>query len=272
MRKLAWLIMMFMLSTIVSLAQNQSCFICQYDNKQCRGYFASNSCRVECNSCLADASPFEEANSTGILPEQRSGKLLVRMVVANSPAQHAGVEAGDEIISVNARKPGTYACRPVWSSDGQAAIVAIRRGSEDRVLRIPTVPIVAMLASHNLILSSLPAHNSFKLDAPFTFGFRWEAHSNYLEISQILAGSPADGAGLEAGDQIVPGGQDTLRESDSMDASSLIDSDTPRRVDIEVLHGAARTHVKLLSRGIAEILASPEQGKAVQQVQRASLK
>ena len=265
------LLLMLMCSGVVGLAQDQGCFLCYYDNKQCRGYFASNSCRVECNNCINDKTPFLESNSSGILLEQRAGKLLVRRVVPNSPAQSSGVQAGDEIISINGRKPGTYVCNSVWSGDDQMAIVELRHAAQRRVLRIPTAPLAAMLQPDNLIFSSAGAHNSFKLDAPFTFGFRWRVHPRFLEISEVLAGSPADGAGLKVGDKILSWDQVTPTKSGAEDVSPLMDSYTPERVDIQVLDGVAGRRVRLLSRGIAEILASPEQGKPMPQMQRASL-
>lgn len=203
--------------------------------------------------------------------EQRGGKLQVRKVISNSPAQHAGIQVGDEILSINDRKVGAYACRAGWSGIDHTSAIVLRRGAEVINLQVPTVALVSMVRSQSLVRSSDEDRPSFQLDAPFTFGLRWKEHPGYLEISQLLAGSPAEGAGLRVGDRIVSLDSVSLGTTYAVDVSRLRDGDLPTRVDIETADGGGRRQLTLYSRGISEILASPDQRKLAPQTERASL-
>jgi C-terminal processing protease CtpA/Prc len=215
--------------------------------------------------------PFLESLNPGIVPEQHHGKLLVRKVVFNSPAQHAGVEVGDEILSINGRGPGAFACGAGWLGDDHVSTIVFRRGGQEVKLQMPSVSLVSMLSFPGIVPSSVEVREPFDLDAPFTFGFRWEERRGYLEISQILSGSPAYAAGFKIGDRIVSTSGGSSSGASALDVSQLRDGDMPKRINIETADGAVHRWVVLPSRAISEILASPAQPKPRPQIEQAGL-
>jgi C-terminal processing protease CtpA/Prc len=261
--------LVLMFSSVLALGQLPSCKTCTLDFKVCSGYFGSALCidPQRCNTCLRAKAPFLESSSPGIVLEQRAGKLLVRSVIDNSPAQRAGVQIGDELTALNGRTAGGYSCNVVWSKDYQPAVITLRRGSERINLRVSTVPLTTLIGSVDLVYASDEISIPFVLEAPFTFGFRWEEHPGYLQVAQILTGSPAEHAGLKVGDKIV-----SVNGANATDASVLRDGDMPKEVIIETIGGVARKQINLQSRGIAEIVGSPRQQRIAPQMQRASLR
>lgn len=268
------LIMLFAVSSSLS-AFGQLCKTCYLDYKVCEGYYSSTLCvtGTKCSGgCEVTKVPFLDSRNPGILPEQRAGKLLVGKVIYNSPAQSAGVEAGDEILTVNGRNPLMFACGTGWADEDGVTAIELRRGSEKVRLQMHSVPVGSMLGSPDIVPSSRDAREPFELESPFTFGFRWQERRGSLEISQILAGSPAYGAGLKVGDKIVSasaGG--VFSAAGAIDVSQMRDGDVPKQINIVTADGAVRRSVVLRSRGISEILASPARPKARPQIERAGL-
>jgi len=252
------------------LVFGQSCKSCDLDFKVCNGYYSSTLCigpNVCSGTCfLHSKTSFLRSNSPGIVLEQHAGKLVVSSVIDNSPAQIAGVEVGDVLTKLNGRIPGGYSCNVVWSKDDEPALVTLRRGNKTINLSLSTVRISALIESANLVYASNQEMSPFNLEAPFTFGFRWEEHLGYLQVTQILAGSPAEHAGLKVGDEIV-----SVNGTSKIDTSLMRDSDAPKEAIIETMSGMARMHMNLQSRGIAEIVSSPRHQRIVPQMQRASL-
>jgi C-terminal processing protease CtpA/Prc len=249
------------------------CKTCTLDFTACSGYFGSTLCidPQACNTCLIRQVPFLQSENTGIVPEQHSGKLLVWRVIDNSPAQRVGVHVGDEILSINGRSVGSFACNAGWSRDGQNSTLVLRRGAHEMQLQMSSVPLASLINSPEVVPSSTDFHGSFELDAPFTFGFRWKESGGHLVVSQVLLGSPAENAGLKTGDKIVSLNGVSLSTEVPTNISSLRDGDTPNVISFETEDGRGRKVFSLRSRGISAIITSPEGQNRVLQEQRALL-
>jgi len=255
-----------------SIFASAQCQTCTGDFNAPVGFYGSVFC-IKANHCPAGgpprSQPFLASENPGIVPEQHSGKLLVKAVLHNSPAEHAGIRPGDEILSINGLPPGSPQCSKGWSDSEGFSSLMLQRGSKELSLHVRTAPLISMIGSQSLALSSSGQRDSFQLAAPFTFGLRWRARRGYLEISQILPGSPADAAGLKVGETILSVNGIPVGELNGSYAVS--DSDEPEDIRLETLDNTLRKTVLLRSRGIAQILSIPEPRPDARKVDQASL-
>lgn len=270
MQKLGWLLFM---SLSVAAAGQDMCKTCTLDFMAPVGFYSSSLC-IKANQCPAGGPPkaaFLESENPGILLAQHAGKLQVRTVLHNSPAEHAGIRVGDEILSINGRRVGASSCSGGWTDTDHTSSIVLHRGAGVIKVRVAAAPFLSLVASESLVFSSNGGRSSFGLDAPFTLGLRWTEHPGYLEISQLLAGSPADGAGLRVGDRVVSLNGVAFGTKYAPDVSELEDSDLPTQVIIETAGDRGRRQLVLYSRGISEIIASPDKARSVPRTERSSL-
>ena len=96
----------------------------------------------ETNCGGADRIPWSENLHPGIVLEQKAGRLLVKAVAARSPAEEAGIIAGDEIVTLNGMEPGFGCSRRSWDFERTPgfAILSIRRHSTVQVRQIRLAP------------------------------------------------------------------------------------------------------------------------------------
>lgn len=123
--------------------------------------------------------------------DEPGGAVSISRIVAGSPAEQAGLKAGDRVVSVGGQ--------PVRSTDDLA-------GS----LMEAASPAVVGVGRREL---ELPLEISIPLVGPPTrLGITWrtdEAEPGTVIVTSVAAGSPADRAGLIAGDRIYQvGGHD----------------------------------------------------------------
>lgn len=250
------------------------CSTCYSDLAKCTGYAGSFPCdsSTKCVVAGPQKSAYLDSKTPGMLAEQRGGKLLVRSVIHGSPAQFAGVQVGDEILSINGKTPHA-GCFAQWSKGEQTAIVVLARGRKTVRVQVAVVPLRSLLVSRSpLLRASGGAKAPFEVDAPFTFGFRWREAPGYLEVSEVLAGSPAEAAGLQVGDEIVYAGSTSPSQSGiTIDPSSLRDGDSPRQVTLEIAEGTARKQVTLWSRGISQVVRSPNRRAPLPRIKQPSV-
>jgi S1-C subfamily serine protease len=234
------------------------CLTCYLDFKVSDGYFSSQNCRLRCVSARTGLpTSFLGSPSPGIVTRQENGKLLVATVLEGSPAIVGGVRAGDEILTINGKIPGTASCKQSsgWSTDGLTTTLVLRRGSEDIPLNLAVVRLGSLLTSSKLVLASASTTEALMTSAPFTFGFGWNQGPGYVQVDEILSGSPAQAAGLSVGDRILSiNGLSVQRVPDSV--SLLADSFVASRVTVGVADGSRTKVLVLRARGGARILAS----------------
>jgi membrane-associated protease RseP (regulator of RpoE activity) len=122
-----------------------------------RWWHRLSACRDFCHGLLAKL----EANNLhpGILVWQKTGRLLVKAVIPHSPAEEAGIVAGDEIISVNGMEPGSGCILRGWEFERNPGftILAIRHQSAVRVVQIQLAPCELLFPDGQTISHSAPA-------------------------------------------------------------------------------------------------------------------
>jgi hypothetical protein len=83
-------------------------------------------------------APFAYPNVSGLQFQRRDGALVVRHVIAGSPADSAGVKAGDELVAIDDAPVGRDTPTPVpqLRDAGATRRLTVRRGGETRTVTI----------------------------------------------------------------------------------------------------------------------------------------
>ena len=170
--------------------------------------------------------------------------ILIDDVVKDSPAQKAGLKAGDIITQVNDRKMISTKSlkRALWRVDpGETAVVHVWRDGKKKeyTITVAEKPEKQLFSSESGVWHSddggtvvwgEPAKRAFLgvtvegLSDQLAEYFGVEPEGGAL-ISQVVEGSAAEKAGLKAGDVLVKIGKDEIH--DSGDVTSAIRSHEP---------------------------------------------
>lgn len=151
--------------------------------------------------------------STAFLPgftlEQSATKLVVSTVLPNSPAGRMGLKPGDQVLSVDGSDfPLGGDKARVWQSK-RSHMLSIRRASYVFTLQIQSLPAVAGLTAalgYNGGLKRVSLANDAEeniLLAPYVSGLVLTEHSGSIVVDRVLECSPAEIAGIRAGDRVV---------------------------------------------------------------------
>ena len=146
-------------------------------------------------SAAADAEPAAAAPGAdapaspsllGELVEETADGLRVAAVVPGSPAERAGLRAGDVLVAVDGRPLATIgdlaALLGAFDPYAGGADVTLLRGGERTTVRV-----------------GIPARPG----GPSLFGETLEETEGGLRVAAVAPGSPAERAGLRAGDVLV---------------------------------------------------------------------
>src|SRR5262249_56922877 len=84
---------------------------------------------------------------TGVLLSKREGKVRVESVLANSPAEHAGLRPGDEVLAVDTRPIASWDLPEITQlldkgEPGQKVAVKVLRGDQEKQLKIKLSEVV----------------------------------------------------------------------------------------------------------------------------------
>lgn len=168
--------------------------------------------RVERGFLGVSTQPVDPAMAAALkLPQ--AGGALVSDVTADSPAARAGMQPGDVIVAVNGDRiaDGRALARAVADiAPGKDAKITIRRDAAEREL---AVKVAAQPDADRTVVAEAEAHGR-KLGvalAPITPQARRALNlpedQKGTVIAEVQDGSPAEDAGLRAGDVIVAVGQ-----------------------------------------------------------------
>jgi len=103
------------------------------------------------DNCVTSATaagyiPVEEAGSIGLVSSADPTSLRVASVLPNSPADFAGIKAGDKIVAVNNQPVNTWleARRLLFGRASTVVKVTYRSGELDRAVQVIRYPYVDM--------------------------------------------------------------------------------------------------------------------------------
>jgi serine protease Do len=195
-----------------------------------------------------EAQPVSEAMAKAMHLTQNSGALIAG-VQADTPAAHAGLEPGDVITAVNGQavtNPRDLAMDIAAVQPDDEAKLQVLRGGETRMVdlkvgRLPNEQVAGNEHSEaskgriGVALAPLSPDLSSQLNVP--------DGTRGVVVRNVEPGSPADQAGLEAGDVIVGvGGKKVTSPSEAANA----------------IRGAAKDHavaLRIIRNGQAEFVA-----------------
>jgi hypothetical protein len=135
------------------------------------------------------------------------GEFVVTAVVTGSPAAKAGLRAGDRIEALNGAAPAdTLAFRRAVLAAGSDVTLTVRRGAQS---------------------AQVPVHLA---GTPIRVGITWrldDAEPGAVILRQVVAGSPADEAGLKAGDRILQVNGESFADEAGFRAAFRAAGETP---------------------------------------------
>jgi S1-C subfamily serine protease len=245
------------------------CVSCHDFNGGCNGYGGSQTdcgAQHDCICGIQEARPvFADALHPGLITEQEDTGLMVTGVFAGGPASESGILPGDRIVLLNGKVPTLQGCSPnQWSSssDPMSAILTIVRGPARMEVTLRLAPIGQILAtgwlSRNgqvkLASTGLDAEKEYGgFDRSYLLGFKWKRRGDYLEVSDVLAGSPAQRSGVAIGDRIEAV-NDVIAAVDDGSVIFLLPSDTSVTVRLRILKSdGSRRNIEVTSAGISSV-------------------
>lgn len=156
---------------------------------------------------------------------------MIGEVSPNSPAARAGLESGQEIVAIEGRQTRAW-------SDVNLALVAEIGANDTLAFQMRNKQ--GRLETHHLPVESFMARQ----DPPeplTTLGFMpWRPDVAPL-IGQVLDGSPAAAAGLQAGDRVVAINDQPISQWDALVSRVQASPDTP--IDMTIERNERRLHL-----------------------------
>jgi membrane-associated protease RseP (regulator of RpoE activity) len=173
-------------------------------------------CRCAEEEIIGDggSSGFIESLHPGVLLAQVRSRLLVEAVLPGSPAEASGIRPGDEIALINGERPfdrDTLGSSWEFQKTGMS-LVEVVRGGKKIAFTIHLVPVKSLLEvgwflreSHGTAARVRDVRRQQPDEAYGThhFGMRLARAGESWVVTAVLAGSPADIAGVEAGQELI---------------------------------------------------------------------
>ena len=128
----------------------------------------------------------------GVLVEEKGGKLIVGDVEAGSPAEAAGLKSGDVVAKVDSKAVKTsdiFRSLLQMKTAGESIQLTVNRGKENAELSATLIA-----TSRAMQIGQKRAILGVQVE---------DATDEGASLKSVTAGSPADKAGLKAGDVIV---------------------------------------------------------------------
>ena len=130
----------------------------------------------------------------------------------------------------------------------------------------PLVPVRQLLSKSWLSRSNqleVADHESSPVaDSLWLFGFKWKQHAaRFLQVTDVLQGSPADRAGLTIGDRIVGLNSTEIYRMGAVAVESLLTVKYPTHLRLTILQSGSPREVELSSVGVSWILRAAATSK-----------
>jgi S1-C subfamily serine protease len=142
-----------------------------------------------------------------LVDEAPDGGVLVQDVVRNGPADQAGLKKGDVLTAINDQDVSPDTIRDVLAAFavGDVVTLSVERGGE-------TLTLEATLAARPE-QPSLPRSRDFRMsEQAMLLGLWLETTDDGVVVRQVMAGSPAETAGLKDGDIITKVGDTEIKQ------------------------------------------------------------
>jgi predicted metalloprotease with PDZ domain len=189
----------------------------------------------------------------GFFTQQFRQKLVVAEVLPDSPAEHAGMRVGDELIAVDGmRVPLCRTEAATWQSVSSEHSVVVRRGKGNLTLEISPIRLSAMLQrSLAPTLQNVSVNGRAQLPAwsPFFSGLVLSWTGKRATVVSVLSGSSAAENGIWPGDVVL-----SSDGEDVTDLRPIEGADYRAKLTLRVSGHSGERTIHLSMNSAAEIL------------------
>ncbi len=220
-------------------------------------------CR-HCNLACLCAGPVKAAYlqvpHPGIFTSQLSGHSVVTAVIPGSPADQVGISVGDEVISIenpNAKRAGLCG-GATWGdgSDRGHIYMNLKRGDAKLRVAVALRPLRELISVGNPALrnvSSREPGNRFARGL-FTYGLNFSQRGHELLVTDVIPGSAADTAGLQAGDEIFAMDGVAIIDVSSSGLRELVAPAYRKTVRLSLRRHGSALDVRLKAEGLSQLV------------------
>jgi predicted metalloprotease with PDZ domain len=230
----------------------------------CGGCFGS-SCE---ELCAIRVGPNKVAGWDQMIPgfstKQVSGKLVVSEILPASPAEHAGVRVGDEVLALDGmRMPLCRNEAAIWQRPASNHAVVVRRGRSTLTLEVGVVPLSALLqrsvpaAVRNVSVRTGSA--SLPQWSPFLSGLVLSSSGQGARVVSVLPGSSASENGIKPGDIVLSSDGQAVT-----DLHPLEGADYKATLQLQVAGPSGERAVHLGMRSVADTLQALAHNRTAQ--------
>ncbi|HLG99921.1 MAG TPA: PDZ domain-containing protein [Bryobacteraceae bacterium] len=221
-------------------------------------FCTDSSCGTTCGLSPLSLQRVLNPDTLGIFERTEGSASVVDLVVPNSPAALGGILEGDHILSVDGLPaPLTGSNRQIWNQ-GRDHVLRVLRNGRILTLAIRTeglrdVLLQALYGDKMATGVTIPMK-------PFVSGLNTSRTNNGLLVTGLLPFSPADRAGLKAGDLVVtvtPASSEPIPDA----TASIEAADYRSEISLQVLRSGQRLSFRLEMASVTELLrAAAESG------------
>jgi S1-C subfamily serine protease len=237
---------------LTAVAGSPGCSVAIKSTSDPGGNFCNDSnCGSNCGIALRTLGRTLDPGVLGLFETSDRSGPIVELVAPNSPAARAGIVEGDRILSVDGIVvPLTHTTKTIWDGQGEHTVQLVRNGDVESVsVRAENLREVLLSAiygdrSPNAARATVPMK-------PFVTGLNTRRIDGQTTIAAILPGSPADRAGLRAGDVITG----VISSVPTLDALAWIEgADYRSEMTVQVMRSNHQLSYRIEMASVTELL------------------
>lgn len=238
-----------------------ACVVCfpSCGDVQC-GRVGCQQCNLACLCAGPVKAGYLQIPHPGIFTSQLSSHSVVTTVIPGSPADKVGISVGDEVISIenpNAKRAGLCGGE-TWGdgSDRGRIYMNLKRGDAKLRVAVALRPLGELISVDNPALrnvSSREPGNRFAR-GPFTYGLNFSQRRHELLVTDVIPGSPADAAGLQAGDEVFAMDGVAIMDVPSSGLRELVAPAYRKTVRLSLRRHGSTLDVRLKAEGMSQLV------------------
>lgn len=202
----------------------------------------------------------------GIFLRREAGSFKVTEVLSYSPASLLdAIRPGDRILAINGFTTKFHTGDYLWDAGGKnkgSCLLEFERAGNARRVSVPLRTVRSLLDEgwrsryeghkREQGINWVPVSESGGIEGAFSAGVKWWPRDTFLEVSDMIVGSPAHRSGLEPGDRIAS------IEGKPVAAGSrlLLPGSEPAVIRIEIEREDGRQPVDIEKVGLSTLLHS----------------